>query len=511
MIIWTVGRESNLGFFGIKKLMLQRASYRIKAKKVNVRDTMRDGTWFTFPYSAYHPLALFSYEEVLDLVESNRPVVSLKLARRESFGHCKLVWLTGALARNRVITDLDLAYCDLNELDMRALRQVLRENKVISRLFLQYNRLGAMGVAELASGLCDNSSVTSLDLSYSSILDLGAEALADVLETNSTLMHLNLGFNCIGPGGAARLSEALQRNSTLVRLDLVGNPVGASWTPELLRNNSSLTELRLNCCGVDDGEVEKLAGGLRVNTSLLFLNLTSNGIESKGMLSLVGALDSNSTLVGLDLSHNGIEDENILASLGSNSTLTTLRLNRICLTEHRLRRLAAALESNTTLTSLSLTHNAVGDVGAAALAAMLECNSTLTSLSFGDEAIGDAGLKSLSRALCANTTLQGLWIESFDAKSVAPLAEMVRVNTSLRYFEFRGRPIEHEYDMMAEAIEHNPTLIWVDNLMSVGDRTVSTCRRNKFNQKQKAMTLLERLLSVDLYAFPLGRKLGLSE
>ena len=53
-------------------------------------------------------------------------------------------------------------------------------------------------------------------------------------------------------------------------------------TVSALRWNTGLTELRLQCCGIDAEGTSDLAQALPVNTTLRVLHLSLNTIDSKG-------------------------------------------------------------------------------------------------------------------------------------------------------------------------------------------------------------------------------------
>ena len=130
--------------------------------------------------------------------------------------------------------------------------------------------------------------------------------------------------NEIGDRGATSLSEALKSNTTLTKLDLSGenkkkthkrHPLtnhsflflftstdnniggtGATSLSELLKSNTTLTELNLS------GEDKRNAKDIHQPITLLFLlSLTDNYIGERGATSLSESLKSNTTLKKLDL------------------------------------------------------------------------------------------------------------------------------------------------------------------------------------------------------------------
>ncbi|XP_015748912.1 PREDICTED: NACHT, LRR and PYD domains-containing protein 12-like, partial [Acropora digitifera] len=120
---------------------------------------------------------------------------------------------------------------------------------------------------------------------------------------------------------------------------------------EILKTNSTLTELVLRLCNIDHANAAELAGLLKENSTLASLCLESNAIGKVGADALAKGLKENSTLTSLDLTHNKIGNDVADA-------------------------LAKGLKENSTLTSLNLCDNAIGSDGADALAKGLKENST---------------------------------------------------------------------------------------------------------------------------------------
>ena len=68
-----------------------------------------------------------------------------------------------------------------------------------------------------------------------------------------------------------------------------------------LPTNCYLTELKLNKCGITDGDTLALAHALAENTTLLSLSLEGNSVHDAGGIALAEALEVNSTLREINL------------------------------------------------------------------------------------------------------------------------------------------------------------------------------------------------------------------
>ena len=185
-----------------------------------------------------------------------------------------------------------------------------------------------------------------------------ATSLIEVLKTNSTLTELDLAGNSIGDSGFAEMAEVLKTNSTLTWLNLSVNSIGdggCAAMAEVLKTNSTLTELDLSVNSIGDEGCAAMTEVLKTNSTLTELDLAGNSIGDRGCAAMAQALKTNSTLTKLDLSVNSIGDGGCAA-------------------------MAEALKTNSTLTELDLSLNSVGDRGGAAMAEALKTNSTLTWL-----------------------------------------------------------------------------------------------------------------------------------
>lgn len=123
-------------------------------------------------------------------------------------------------------------------------------------------------------------------------------------------------------------------DSTLASLDLGFCKLGFEGVTALgtmLATNSSLQELILSGCDVDDAGAAALACGLEANRSLVFLNLDSNsGIGDAGAQAFAVMLKVNASLQRLRLGATGIRDVGACAlaeACAHNSTLTKLSFN----------------------------------------------------------------------------------------------------------------------------------------------------------------------------------------
>ncbi|XP_074630322.1 uncharacterized protein LOC141889064 isoform X4 [Acropora palmata] len=289
----------------------------------------------------------------------------------------------------------------------------------------------------------------------------------ETLKTNSTVTELVL-VNCgIDDANVAELPGMLKENSTLTSLDLDHNQigdVGADALAKGLKENSTLTSLYLGHNQIGDVGADALAKGLKENSTLTSLYLGHNQIGDVGADALAKGLKENSTLTSLKLFFNqiGYVGADALAKgLKENSTLTSLYLGDNQIGDVGADALAKGLKENSTLTSLDLGHNQIDDVGADALAKGLKENSTLTSLYLGDNQIGDVGADALAKGLKENSTLTSLYLGHNQIGDVGAdaLAKGLKENSTLTSLDLGHDQIgDVGADALAKGLKENSTL-----------------------------------------------------
>ncbi len=65
---------------------------------------------------------------------------------------------------------------------------------------------------------------------------------------------------------------------------------------EILKTDTTVTNLNLSCCDIDDAGAKDLADALKTNSTLISLNLENNNIGDEGTKALAKALETNKAL-----------------------------------------------------------------------------------------------------------------------------------------------------------------------------------------------------------------------
>eukprot|EP00435_Cladocopium_sp_Y103_P006771 s617_g2.t1 len=175
----------------------------------------------------------------------------------------------------------------------------------------------------------------------------------------------------LGSGPLEWLCKGLRSHQEIQALYLTGvhlGPAGSKMMRNVLAQNRSLIEIKLDSCGFLDSGLAELSDGLMDHCGQLeFLSLRQNLITSRKLSKLVAALctgESSPSLGELDLSENplGAEGAKELAKALSSSShnLRVLRLQDCQMDLAAFWRLVAKLDNDRPLTQLDLRVNPIG-------------------------------------------------------------------------------------------------------------------------------------------------------
>jgi len=220
--------------------------------------------------------------------------------------------IANALKENTNLKTLELGWNQLFKEGCKELANALKVNKSLTRLMIGFNAVGNEGCEALATVLKhDNTTLTDLNLAFNDIQSAGVSAIAQTLLCNKSLLRLDLSSNLIGTEGIQTLAEAMAVNQTLTSLNLKCTGMTCDSCKLLapaLEKNHSVTHLILESNGIRNTGAIALANALvkKKNTTLYDLNLSDNEIGIDGYQAFLQVLENNNnvTLQTLDLRFN---------------------------------------------------------------------------------------------------------------------------------------------------------------------------------------------------------------
>jgi len=273
-----------------------------------------------------------------------------------------------AIVKNNTLNSLHLFGADLQESDLDSLLHYLQNNNNITELGL--GRFGSWqpnAPKKISNMIKFNCTLTSIYLFDIGINDDNIELLQDSLIANITLTDLDLSLNSWGLRSGSALYNILSKNTTLKKLNLSRNSskgIDCKQIVKGLEKNNTLISLNLSqIISKHSKETgNELANVIKSNSSLTELDLSENRINSTGYNSVARGLKKNTSLKMLNLKYNAVKSEedkensallNIFESLKDNTSLTNLDLGAINVYAKGVIQLALSLKNNTSLTTLN--------------------------------------------------------------------------------------------------------------------------------------------------------------
>jgi hypothetical protein len=215
----------------------------------------------------------------------------------------------------RSLSTISYQNCRLERLGCKALADLLKnQSSTIKSLFLHGNDIDSDKFAILCDALTKNKSLRILFTSGTRLSVSSCFSLSTALShPMSVVTHLVLDEAGIEDDGISFLCEILINNKTLRCLSLAGNEsitmVGwRAFSRCLEKTYSSIVDLTLDSCNMDDEGVATIAAALAANTSLRYLSMNKNSrITFKGLITFFNLLlDNKSVLEILYMTGNNI-------------------------------------------------------------------------------------------------------------------------------------------------------------------------------------------------------------
>ena len=253
------------------------------------------------------------------------------------------------------------------------------------------------------------------------------------LKTVSFQSTFNIGNN---ESGTETFFEGLKYNSSIKTLSIAGSDVSETAYIELLQafrnRTTSLTNISIVNCGLDDGKIALLTPTIRRCTNLKEINLHRNNIEEAVLTELIPAIVSLEALVALDLSGNSI------GSIGCNILANFLK------------------DEGCQLQTLCLSNNQIDDTCTSLLVDALVKNNKLETLKLYGNDVTHNGLGPFVQVLCNTTTISHTYNSNHTLSSIGYDGEVLSEVEGLLYY-LRLNRSQDKNDVATEKIivNHN--------------------------------------------------------
>lgn len=381
-------------------------------------------------------------DDLLQRLANPKTAKSLCVMSTRSISDSEMAQLAASISSNTVLEELYLSGHHLGPRGLEAFANCLALNSTLKLLSLGSEDLGDQALRCLSAGVARNaqSGLQSWDLELKSLGVDGAAAVAELLKRNTSLTTVTLSRNQIKDQGVARLVNGLCENAQSGMKELHLTEIGMSGAGldhlaalvesascslstlqlsfnvlesatsvffDVLAKNTSLTNLQLKECKLNDEHIAALATAFKQNTTLMEIDLSGNELTHIACASLAESLKENKALKIVRLNNNKCQDEgavcfaNVLAS--RNSTLAYLDMGNNELTSVGMTPLFKAQS----LTQLHLFNNKLGK-GLYDLLPALQANSVIKTLGIGANQLHGALSVSMFDALHSHPSLQTL-------------------------------------------------------------------------------------------------------
>lgn len=282
--------------------------------------------------------------------------------------------------------------------------EYVRKN-ILKELFINKKTTSFDKIAELFKVLIEKKEITYLTLEWFKFGDKELNAISTIIDKCPLKCLSNTAYiyHCHSTGTIQRFASTL-RYSDIISLTYHLSGKDASMVLLALIDNTSITELDIHCCKIDD--ITVLSSFILQNKIVKKLYLTSTEISYYDAKIFQGALVKNDTLKYLNLDDCFLDrkGESVIASIvATNKSLKELyvEVNNDCY------EIMSELSKNTTLKTFTIacgTYSGQMD----GVISMIEKNRTLTSLNItGYEITTDQSIR-LGQALKDNNMLKYL-------------------------------------------------------------------------------------------------------
>lgn len=295
-----------------------------------------------------------------------------------------------ALKINPSITKFRILGIPLRTEGYQVIKDILLSNNHLQSFSFMNEIFDDQGFNLISEGLAGNQTLQEVWFESCAFNSKRIIALSTAIQSNSTLVQLSLCNDnteeTIGKSGIKALSAAIKTNQTLTSLTLRLNrkEKKAQELIEALEIHHSLKNLEFHV--MSEEEASGFANIIKNNTSLTSLKLTRSGgdpaLETKTVGEIRDALKENNTLKELDCRMDtGDGGKMILSSLKENNILEELTLNY--LDNEGAVELIDLLRTNTGLKRLTFNRTNIDNQHAQDLALALQNNANLKFLNFG--------------------------------------------------------------------------------------------------------------------------------
>ena len=308
-----------------------------------------------------------------------------------------LEYFSEAINYNKSIRSLDISNNKIIDISLNHLVNCFKKSNLLVVLNLSNNALSEKSGPILEEILNYNVNLEILNLSNTNLTDIGIEALTNCLIVNKCIKNLDLSKNSISYIGAAELKKVLSINNTLEVLNVAANKLddmlGNQPIIEALSVNSTLKEIDLTECNLNEKTLINLFEILKKNSSLKILKLNQNEFNENALIEmnmLMSKFEYQINSISLSgISFSEITCKYLGDNLRKNNFLKVIKLSNNNINEKSMEYLMESLKHNTKIEEIDLSYNYVGKQILHMLTNLLEVNRFIKKISLKGNFIYD--------------------------------------------------------------------------------------------------------------------------
>ena len=444
----------------------------------------------------HNKICTYDYKIMIDSVETSlvkliqqqisTTFVAIKLSNCHIV-HSIAIKLASFITSSLVLRLFELSYSYIQESDLKVILRALKSNKLLIIFTIKSINCFIEDTAEDIGGIIARNSsimylnISNCDMKQSSVLKitrcikelrelkqlnlsgipLTYESLNFALKGKSTLEELNLSHCKLQNPEILIISSAL-KEARFTNVNLSHNNISDYSANRLisLLNNRSINTIEMSNCNLQEKGISCIINALK-HKSIKYLNFSGNRITDLLATELSAGISNNPYITKLDLSNCSLQEigtEEIFTSIKDHVLhLTSFKASSIVSTEETVSLFGAILDNNKSIEELTL-----HDCNCKRIFSVVKKTvSTLQFLDISSSAISFNNL--ISIVVANNTTIKHLNISNCDVQGEPDVHDNNLIGVFLEYLDFSRNRIKTAFaNFISKLISANYKLKHLD-------------------------------------------------
>ena len=359
--------------------------------------------------------------------------------------------IVSVIISNPLLQHLNLANCELSELQIITLCKALQRISLLTFLDISHNEVTREAANELVTVLMNNKLLQHLNFSACNFQEDTLMLVADSL-MYVTLVSFDVSYNIVTEKSAKQIATFLNKSIYLEQLSLCAcftdNPIAAMEIFKAISQHSSLIHLDLKLNVFNNDLVELIASILEHNLNIKHLDLGQCNLQNSGFIKILNSLAKSNAFQYLNLEENVVSESlasKVTSLVHRNSTLQHLNLCNCNLPKALVKKIIHAVCEIHSVEYLNVSGNEAISLASEDLKEALSRNNKVRQLDFSRCRIHEKGTLDILMSLTTIKCLRSLNFHScyFDESSTSQHLPLVIIrNMSLQYLNLTDCNLE---------------------------------------------------------------------